>query len=46
MRVLLTILVTAVCFGVAVGKVDTVPKKTIALFTPEQIQRARHRLAT
>jgi hypothetical protein len=45
MRVLSIILVTAVCLGVAVGKADTVPKKTIALFTPEQIQSARHRLA-
>ncbi|GIV21630.1 MAG: hypothetical protein KatS3mg023_3381 [Armatimonadota bacterium] len=44
MRVLM-ILVTAFCLGIAVGKADTVSKKTIALFTPEQIQRARHRLA-
>ncbi len=43
MRVL--ILFTALCLSVAVGKADIVPKKSIALFTPEQIQRARQRLA-
>lgn len=43
MRVL--ILFTVLCVGITVGKADSVPKKSVALFTPEQILRARHRLA-
>jgi hypothetical protein len=39
------ILVTLLCIGITVGKADSMPKKSIALFTPEQVQRARHRLA-
>lgn len=40
------ILVTVLCLSIAVGKADSVPKKSAALFTPEQIQRARQRLAS
>jgi len=38
-------LFTVLCLTFTLGRADTVPKKTLALFTPEQVQRARQRLA-
>lgn len=39
------IILTVLCLGMAMVEANTVPKKTTALFTPEQVQRARQRMA-